>query len=257
MKPSPNSRRRFGLAWFCLWWAGLVLAQTACGAALSSAPPDGSEASPPPESHAAPTEAEPGQPAPTLAAPTPAPAITEERFVEIEWPEAIRVGDSDFVALALVPGEAGQVMPTAETAGHLTEGEPIEIPNLYDTHNVLAVAELSGVGFKIDRPGEVAQPLLPGEPVEWQWTIAPESAGRQVATLGLKLRFVPKAGGDTSERSVWAQRLFIEGRTVFGLSGRAADVLGVAGAVSGGVLSFPFADKFYSYLWRRLVRRKV
>ncbi len=250
-----SARPRLSLVWLLLWWAGLLLAQAACAAAAT--PPDSGafEATEAPAVSHSPTEGAAPTQGPAATGPPPAPAIPEERFIEIEWPAAIRVGDSDFVSLALVPGEAGQLTPTAQVAGHQTQGEPIEIPNLYDTHNVLAIAELSGVGFRIDRPGEVAQALLPGEPVQWQWTIAPVSAGKQVATVGLKLRFVPKAGGEASERAIWARPLSIEGRTVLGLSGGAADVLGVLGTVSGGVLGFPFADKFYAWIWRRLVKR--
>lgn len=234
-----------------MWLVGLALALSvvACGAA--AAPPR--LAAPAPTAGIAPTEA--GQPS-TGGRGEAAPAITEARFVEIEWPASIRVGDSDFIRLALVPGPEGTLMPTAEVAGHQTGGEPIKIPNLYDTHNVLALAELSGVGFGIDRPGEIGQPLLPGERVQWQWTIAPKTAGSQVVTLTLKLRFVPKAGGETVERSVWARLLTLESRAVLGLSGRAADLLGVAGTVSGSLLGFPFADRLYGRLLRRIFPRR-
>jgi hypothetical protein len=180
----------------------------------------------------------------------------ETRYVEVEWPVNIRVGDSDFIRLALAPDEGGYLTPTASAAGRETGGEPIEIPDLYATHNVLAVAELSAVGLEMDRAGEVSQPLLPGERAEWQWTIAPKTAGVHIATLNLHLRFVPKAGGAESRRAVWARPLTIEGRTVFGLSGRAADLLGVAGTVSGGLLGFPFADRVYGWLWRRVTKRR-
>jgi hypothetical protein len=243
-------------------FAALALVTLACGSAAAPSETGG----------AAPTQAEPIPHSPTeevLATPPgdeepgegsegePAPAIFEARFVELEWPAAIRVGDSDFIRLALVPGEDGLLTPTAITEEHVTQGEPIQIPDLYATHNVLAVAELSAVGLEVDRPGEISQPLLPGEPVEWQWTVAPKSAGSQVATLGIHLRFVPKEGGQETQRAVWARPLTIEGRTVFGLSGRAADLLGVAGSVSGGLLGFPFADKVYGWVFRRLFKRKT
>jgi hypothetical protein len=247
-----KARRGRALGWLLLWAAALALAQAACGA--GSLPLENGES---PAAEPSPHEVTTDVPQPTAPPATPAPAITESRVVEIEWPAAIRMGDSDFIRLALALDEGGALAPTAEVAGHETAGERIDIPNLYETHNVLAVAELSAVGLEIDRPGPVSQTLLPGERAEWVWTIAPRTAGEQVATLTLHLRFVPKAGGETSERAVWARRLAIEGRTVLGLSGRAADVLGVAGSVMGAVLGFPFADKLYSWFWRRFVKRKA
>ena len=249
------TRQRLWLTWLAI---AVAVAIAACGAPALTAN------SPP-----AATAPLPAATAPLLSTPAPSPlpntggggfapqpAIVEERFIEIEWPSAIRLGDSDFIRLSLVPGPEGSLKPTAEAEGHETEGEPIAIPNLYDTHNVLAVAELSGVGFEIDRAGEIGQPLLPGESAQWTWTIHPKSAGEQVLTLTLKLRFVPKSGGETLERAVWAKLLNVEGRTVLGLSGRAADLLGVLGTISGGLLGFPFADKVYEWLWRRIFPKR-
>lgn len=247
-----------------MWLPGLVLALSVVACGAPATPPDAgaSAATRAPAISASPTAAAPTPaPSPTQP-PTPgggdeaAPAITEARFVDIEWPAAIRVGDSDFIRLALVPGPGGALTPTAEVARHQTGGEPIKIPNLYDTHNVLAAAELSGVGFEIDRPGEISQTLVPGGRIQWQWRIAPKTAGSQVVTLTLKLRFVPKSGGETVARSVWARRLTVESRTVLGLSGRATDLLGMVGAVSGGLLGFPFADRLYGWVWRRIFPRR-
>ncbi|MBI3360998.1 MAG: hypothetical protein HY023_07795 [Chloroflexi bacterium] len=241
------------------WLIAVAVVLSACGSAatpLQPLAPSATQAPAATQLSFTPAPTQESIPTP-LAFATAAPAITEERFVEIEWPPAIRVGDSDFIRLSLVPDAEGSLTPTAETAGHQTQGEPITIPNLYDTHNVLAVAELSGVGFEIDRPGEISQTLLPAERVQWQWIIAPKTAGSHTLTLALKLQFVPKAGGPTSERSVWARLLKVEGRTVLGLSGRMADLLGVVGTISGGLLGFPFADRVYAWLWRRLFPKRM
>jgi hypothetical protein len=194
---------------------------------------------------------------PTSApAPTPAPRPPEARAVELDYPLTLRIGDSDVIRLALVVAPDGSYLtPTAESEGHTTTGEPVKIPNLYDTHTLTAIARLDSVGLNIDRPGDWEQPLLPGENLTWRWTISAAEPGRQRANLIIHLRFIPKAGGEMSQKELWARTLTIQATDVFGLPPVVAKGLGVFGSVIGAVLSFPFAEKFYGWLWSR-IRRK-
>ncbi len=245
-----------------------------CGAAASTA-------APPPERTREPTaepaSTQPSEPAyteaPTLEpastqAPTlePATAVAprppEPRAVELDYPLTLVAGSSDVIRLALVVTSAGTyVTPTAQGGNNVAIGEPVKIPNLYDTHTVIAVARLDAVALKMDRAGDWEQPLAPGESVAWRWTVAadPAQTGRQRANLTVRLRFIPKAGGETLERELWARTIVIQTRTVLGLSSSTASVFGVAGSVFGALLGFPFADKIYVWLWNTIkarVRRK-
>jgi hypothetical protein len=232
----------------------LALAFLLAACAPAAAPPPESAGGAAPNATPAPSEPEPGDAATAevTAAPTPAPAIAEARAVELEWPVAVRLGNSDLIRLALVTREDGYLTPTAEVAGSQTSGTPVEIPNLYDTHTVTALARLDAAGFEIDRPGDWGQELLPGEPLRWQWTVRAEEAGRHVAVITLRLRFEPKAGGQGREREIYNRALTIDANTVLGLSGPAAQVLGGVGSAVGAVLGFPFLDKIVAALWGRL-----
>ncbi len=215
----------------------------------ASAPP--AEVAPEPTFEALPTFA----PAPE-APPTLAPRPPEARAVELDYPLSLRIGDSDVIRLALVVAPDGSYLtPTAESEGHTTTGEPVEIPNLYDTHTLVTIARLDSVGLNVDRPGDWEQPLLPGENVTWRWTISAEEPGRQRANLIIYLRFIPKAGGEMSQKELWARTLTIQATDVFGLPPVVAKGLGVFGSVIGAVLSFPFAEKFYGWLWGKIRRR--
>lgn len=193
-------------------------------------------------------------PQPTAVAPaaSPAPAIAEARAVEMEWPVSVRLGNSDLIRLALVTRADDYLTPTAEVPGSQTSGTPVEIPDLYDTHTVTAIARLDAAGFDLDRPGDWSQELLPGEPLRWQWTIRAREAGRQVAVITLRLRFEPKAGGAAREREIYNRALTVNAETVLGLSGPAAQILGGAGSLIGTVLGFPFLDKILASVWGRL-----
>lgn len=249
---SRENRKRFAL----LAAAVLLAAALGCGGGASPQAAPGMTpaltATQAPAQTLAPTVS---GPLPTLA-PTLMPRLPESRAVEIDYPLTLRVGDSDVIRLALVTAEDGYVTSTAESGGHVSTGEPVQIPNLYNTHTVVAIARLDSVGLKTDRPGDWEQPLLPGENVVWRWTIAADEAGRQKANLIIRLRFVPKDGGDTRERELWARTLTVETTTVFGLRGPVAQAFGAVGSVLGAALGFPFLDKFYAWLWGKVFGRK-
>src|SRR5271157_494877 len=92
-----------------------------------------------------------GQPtsAPTVA---PQPAIPESRRLTLEYPPNIRVGDSDVIRLTLEVDTLGNITPTAEVHGNIVSGKIVQIPNVYDTHNVFAEARLDIAGPNVRPP---------------------------------------------------------------------------------------------------------
>ena len=93
-----------------------------------------------------------GQPtsAPTVA---PQPAIPESRRLTLEYPPNIRVGDSDVIRLTLEVDTLGNITPTAEVQGNILSGKIVQIPNVYDTHNVFAEARFDVAGPNVRAAG--------------------------------------------------------------------------------------------------------
>ncbi len=194
--------------------------------------------------------------APPAFVPTAMPRPPESHAVEVEYPIKLRVGDSDVVRLALVVSTDGAYLtPTAERGSAAVIGEPVKIPNLYDTHTLTAIARFDSVGLSVDRTGDWEQPVLLGENVTWRWTVAADEAGRQRANLIIYLRFVPKSNGEILEKELWARTLTIETTTVFGLSGPVAQAFGTVGGLVGFVLGFPFADDVLLWLWKKITKK--
>src|SRR5512142_872118 len=167
------------------------LSSVVCGYGAESAQPAPTSAPNEPAAAPEPTQAslgtqEPAVPillptaaasAPTQVAPTLAPAIPETRRVTLEYPPHIRMGDSDVVRLTLEVDTLGNITPTAQFAGNTVQGQTVQVPNLYETHNVIAEAELDLAGLDI-RPGDtISEPLLPGQSVTFYWSVHPESSG--------------------------------------------------------------------------------
>jgi hypothetical protein len=175
-------------------------------------------------------------PAATLPVPTPT-TIIEPRVVEVEWPQALHLGDSDVVRMALIPTKGGYSIST-EFPDHktITQDVPVIRPEGYELYGV---GRLNGVGFTIAPSGEQVRSLPLDESVIWHWSLTPQQPGRQRITVTLLLRWVPATGstGTTREAVAYSKGLEIRVRSFFGLTRRQAMTTGLVGAVFGGGLS--------------------
>jgi len=180
------------------------------------------------------------------------PAVPETRMLTLEFPPAIRVGDSDVVRLTLEVDAQGNLTPSASTAGNITQGQVLSIPNLYDTHNVLAEARLDMAGMEVRPADTVSEPLLPGQSAIFFWSVRPAEVGKYRGTIWLFLRFVPKNGGQESRQPLSAQGIEIEANSLFGIAAGPARWLGVAGTFISSVLGLPFLEQALKWLWKRV-----
>ncbi len=261
----PMFRRRH--VFLFLGAAVIVMSSVVCGFGAASAPP--APAANPTEASAEgapqPTQAVAGTqelavpvvlPTATMAAPSQptaaaAPAIPESRRVTLEFPPQIRMGDSDVVRLTLEVDTLGNLTPTAQFEGNTVVGQTVQVPNLYETHSVIAEAELDVAGLEI-RPGDViSEPLLPGQSVTFYWSVRPQSAGTYRGTAWLFLRFIDKATKAESRIPLSAQTVEITTSDLFGMTGGLARTAGSVGSVVGAVLGFPFVSDVLKWLWKR------
>jgi hypothetical protein len=199
-------------------------------------------------------EPTPTQEQPSQAA-TPLPAIPESRRLTLEYPPKIRTGDSDVIRLTLEVDTLGNLTPTAEVQGNRVTGGIVQIPNLYDTHNVIAEARLDLAGPEVRPTDIISEPLLPGESVTFFWSVRPVSSGTFRGTAWLFLRFVDKVSKVETRKAISAQPVQIEATNLLGLGGGIARTAGGLGSIVGAVMGFPFVDDFLKWLWRRIKKR--
>lgn len=181
------------------------------------------------------------------------PVIPEQRLLALEFPAQLRNGDSGLIMLTLEMDTQGQLTASVQAEGEQTHVEPIEIPNVYDTHLVIAEARLDLAGFDYRPEGEVSEALLPGKPVKFIWSIRPADVGNYYGTVWLHLRFMPLAGGPETRSVLSAQRVTIEVVSLLGLKGSTARVLGSVGVVLGSILGL---DGVLEWLLKRTQRNK-
>ena len=181
------------------------------------------------------------------------PAIPEMRLLTLEFPPKIRAGDSDVVRLILEMDENGGLTPTVSSAGNVTRGETVIIPNLFDTYNVLAEARLDLAGVDV-RPSEtISETLLPLQKVTFFWSVLPGEIGNYKGTVWFYLHFIPKtSAGVESRQALSAQPIEIEATSFFGLGATPARWLGFVGTFIGSLLGLPFLESILKLLWKRL-----
>ena len=194
------------------------------------------------------------EPTPVPVTPTTAPAAlpaVEDRLVELEWPSAMRLGESDVIRLSFMPSQEGYTV-TAEFPEHqaVTRTVAVKRPPSYD---VFAVARLDHTGFDLSPEEEQAQELPPAEPVIWRWSLTPRSTGQHRLAVSLKLRWAPQAGATGSQREsiVYSRALDIQVSSFLGLTPSQATTAGMAGVVLGGGMSA------FAVLYRRRATRAI
>ena len=220
----------------------LVLASLACAGSVDSAAPA------PPIVESTSQAAQPTQ----IAA---APAIPETRRLTLEFPPKMRAGvEGDIVRLTLEVDELGNITPTAQIEGNVVVGETVEIPDLYETHNVTAEARFDIAGMEVQPPEAIMEPLKRGQSATFYWSIRPQDPGKYRGTVWLHLNFTDKSTGEESRIAVSAQIVEIEAVDFFGLSVNVARTTGVVGSIVGGVVGFPFIEDILRFIFKR--RRK-
>ena len=227
----------------------LILASTACGAGSSLEPSEAGVA--PAPTFSLPVAAATFQPTQIAVAP----AILETRRLTLEFPSKMRAGvEGDIIRLKLEVDDLGNITPTAQIEGNVVVGEMIEIPDLYETHNVTAEARLDMAGMLIQPADAIYEPLKRGQSATFYWSIRPQETGTYRGTIWLHLNFTDKSTGAENRIAVSAQIVEIEAVDFFGLSVNVARTSGVIGSIVGGVIGFPFLEDIIKFLFKR--RRK-
>lgn len=179
------------------------------------------------------------------------PAMPERRYLTLEFPPKVRAGDSDVVRLTLEVDDKGNIVPTAQVAGNTVKGQVVEIPNLYETHHVIAEARFDIAGVEVKPSELISEPLTQGTSATFYWSIRPTDAGKYRGTIWLYLRFVNKSTGEESRNTVSAQIVDIEATNFLGLSANLARSTGVVGSVLGTIIGFPFLEDIVKFFFRK------
>jgi hypothetical protein len=94
------------------------------------------------------------------------------------------------------------------------------------------------------------EPLLPGKPATFRWSIRANEPGIYRGVVWLRLELVPRAGGTVSEQLLLSRPIEIQAVTILGLSGSMARLLGGIGLIASTFLGYPFIQRWIEN-WRQ------
>jgi hypothetical protein len=171
--------------------------------------------------------------------PTSTPFI-EQRFIEVEWPPNMRLGDSDIIRLSLIPTEGGHI-PQVEFEQHDLDVQTTEIPHLAG-FEAFAIARMNAVGFQYSPEGDQEQRVIQTQILNWRWSISPENPGTHRLSLQLRIRWEPIGEGRTSEVNIWDSGIEVKVKAPFGIEAPQARMLGVVGILVGVAMALPLAE---------------
>lgn len=173
---------------------------------------------------------------PTQALPT-SMAVVEERLVELEWPSAMRLGDSDVLRLSLIPSAEGYVVRT-DYAEHQTETQTVQVIRR-SGYELSGVARLDAVGFEVSPQAEQERSIPEDQEVNWQWVLTPRGPGQQRLALILWLRWTPveDQAAPMREVEIFSRSLNIDVGSFFGMNRQQAMMGGFFGLILGCGLS--------------------
>ena len=135
----------------------------------------------------------------------------ETRRLTLQFPTSLRLGDSGVIKLSLETEETlASNSLTAESTAQETAGQAATVPNIYQTHNVIAEADADLPGVQTRPSGPVSEPLLPGESITFLWSVRPSEPAMYRGTVWLFLNFVDKVTGARTRLALAAPSVQIQ-----------------------------------------------
>ena len=204
-----------------------------------------------------PADTEEPAPEPTVKPLPEQSVLYEKRIIYLEWPEKIKVGESDRIQLILEVDEEGKITPTVSVEGNKQESEPILIPDLYENYYLNVESRLDIAGMDVLPEGVVSTALIKGKKVIFAWSLSPRQSGIFSGTVWLHLNLIPKNGDFAQKELLFAKPIKIEGTTIFGLSSGTARWAGVVGTGTSFILGLPFIENLLAWLYLRFKKPSI
>jgi len=152
--------------------------------------------------------------------------ILEKDLVEVHWEQPKRMiwGRLQTLVAAINLNELGEPSLTNNIAGAQKPGNA-ELAHILDRYNLVAETRIDSVGYGLEPSGSMRQPIRPGQPIEFRWSLDPRKSGEYSGELWVYLNLVEKGGNGNDQVALLAFPFEIRVLSLFGL--RYAYILGV------------------------------
>ena len=167
----------------------------------------------------------------------------DEWLLILEYPPRIRLGDTEIIRLSFVPDDQVNGMISYASRGQPPTAVEAADDDFFEDNRLIAEARLDMVGVETRPPSTVSEPLHPGQPVIFYWSVMPWLTGNYRGTAWLHFRVVDNMTGTESQKAISAQSMEIRTESFLGFSAQWVRTLGVLGIAFGGVLCFPILER--------------
>ena len=154
------------------------------------------------------------------------PALLENRWVRLEWPSSLRIGDEGVIMLDFEPDPEDISTPNA----------PTSFSDIYRGYNLMVEGRFEVAGIAIDPNNPIRESLPPGQPVRFKWTASAAKVGVYFGNVWFSLRFLPLDGSQATQLPIFVHEVEIQSISFLGLNGTLARLLGGGGALIGVIL---------------------
>lgn len=176
------------------------------------------------------------------------PMVIGKWTIQIETPRYLRAGDAEIVRLLLLP--VSEPPETPQAAPPTLPGD-VSFPNLLAASTMVAEARLDLAGVEIRPEQTISEPLLPGKPALFFWSVRASQAGEYSGVAWLHLRILSAEGESVIPLS--AQEVRLQVRTLWGLSADTARWLGLFWGVLTFLLGFPYLRDIVLWFRHRMI----
>jgi len=146
----------------------------------------------------------------------PAQAVLESKQVIVEWPDSMRIGDSEEIKMIFEPGGVEGI-----------EGSPeIGFSNIYDHYNLMAEGRFEVAGVVVEPANPLRESLPPGQSIVYKWKITADKTGVYPGRVWLSLRYLPLDGKTPTQSPIFVTSINLKLTSLWGISGPAARRLG-------------------------------
>lgn len=174
------------------------------------------------------------------------PTVIGKWTIQIEAPRYLRAGDAEIVRLLLLP--VSESPDTPQTV-HPTLPGDVSFPDLLAVSTMIAEARLDLAGVEIRPDQTISEPLLPGKPALFFWSVRATQPGDYSGVAWLHLRLISPEGENVIPLS--AQEIRLQVRTLWGFSANAARWLSLLWGILTFLLGFPYLRDVVLWLGRR------
>jgi hypothetical protein len=143
-------------------------------------------------------------------------AVLEPRQVIVEWPESMRIGDSEEIKLIFEPGGVEGI----------ESSNGIGLSNIYNHYNLMAEGRFEVAGVEVEPANPVRESLPPGQSIVYKWKITAEKTGLYPGRVWLSLRFLPLDGKAPTQSPIFVTNINLKLNSLWGISGPVARLLG-------------------------------